>query len=64
MFPFYTNRWAFYQIATLVPDVYQVQMPPQVNAALEFFRITIELDSWNVHMRATASLGSARSSAF
>ena len=50
MLPFYTNRWAFYQIATLVPDVYQVEMPPQVNAALEFFRITIELDSWNVHM--------------
>jgi hypothetical protein len=33
--------WSFYQVATLIPAVYHVQMPAQVNDALEFFRLAI-----------------------
>ena len=38
------------QVATLIPDVYQVQLPVQVDEALQFFRVSIDLDAWNVHM--------------
>ena len=42
--------WSFYQVATLIPAVYQVQLPAQVNDALETFRFTLEMDAWNVQM--------------
>ena len=42
--------WSFYQICALIPDVYQVQLPVQVDEALQFFRLSIDLDAWNVHM--------------
>ena len=38
--------WSFYQIATLIPAVYQVEMPAQVNDALEFCRLAIVRRSW------------------
>ena len=41
--------WSFYQVATLIPAVYQVQLPAQVNDALEMFRVTLEFDAWNIH---------------
>ena len=30
--------------------MYQVQLPVQVDEALQFFRVSIDLDAWNVHM--------------
>jgi hypothetical protein len=42
--------WSFYQVATLIPAVYHVQLPAQVNDVLETFRVTLDLDAWNVHM--------------
>ena len=37
-------------MATLIPDVYQVQLPPDVDEVLQIFRVSIEIDAWNVHM--------------
>ena len=48
--------WSFYQVATLIPEVYLVQLPAQVTEVLEFFRLSIELDAWNVHISCCASL--------
>ena len=41
---------SFYQVATLIPEVYIVQMPAQVHGVLEFFSLAIEIDAWNLHM--------------
>ena len=36
-------------MCTLIPAVYQVQLPSNVAAILEVFRVGIELDAWNIH---------------
>ena len=44
-------------MATLIPAVYQVQLPQQVNDALEFFRLAIELDAWSIHLSCYGDSG-------
>ena len=45
------------QVATLIPEVYLVQMPAQVDDFLEFFRLAIELAAWNVHISCYGDSG-------
>ena len=42
--------WSFYQVATLIPVVYLVQLPTQVEEVLDLFRISIELEAYNIHI--------------
>ena len=42
--------WSFYQVATLIPVVYLVQLPKQVEEVLDLFRISIELEAYNIHI--------------
>ena len=44
-------------MATLIPEVYLVQMPAQVDDVLEFFRLAIELAAWNVHISCYGDSG-------
>ena len=54
--------WSFYQVATLIPVVYLVQLPTQVEEALDIFRISIELEAYNIHISASGrrSAGASR----
>ena len=35
--------WSFYQVATLIPAVYHVTMPKEVDEFLSVLRVTIEV---------------------
>ena len=49
--------WSFYQVATLIPVVYLVQLPTQVEEALDIFRISIELEAYNIHISCYGASG-------
>ena len=49
--------WSFYQVATLIPVVYLVQLPTQVEEVLDLFRISIELEAYNIHISCYGASG-------
>ena len=49
--------WSFYQVATLIPVVYLVQLPKQVEEVLDLFRISIELEAYNIHISCYGASG-------
>ena len=49
--------WSFYQVATLIPAVYLVQLPKQVEEVLDLFRISIELEAYNIHISCYGASG-------
>ena len=43
-------------MATLIPAVYLVQLPVQVEEVLAVFRISIELEAYNIHISCYGDL--------
>lgn len=41
---------SFYQVASLIPAVYKVTLPKQVDRWLSYFRVAIEIDAWGVRL--------------